>query len=160
MSNSKSIDIKHVLCCDAVRIENSGKEMLLGVYHSTIVMKELPESLQGLNFRMESKVHANIDSDFTCALVGPKNDIAGQISGRLKVGVKGEGGDGLMHIPISPINFSHSGTHRLRFSLDKERPRTVFEIDVRLPKPGDPTFSQVLLPAQPAPKRTRKRKKK
>jgi len=162
MSRISSLQIKHVLCCDLVRMESSGKEMLLGVYNQAIVMKDLPGFLPGLFFRLESKVGGDVDADFVCSFVGPKGEVAGQIAGHLKVDYKRQGGDGLIHVPIAPIHLATPGIHCLHFALGKRKPRKVFEIDVRLPKPGDPTFPQ----AQPAsgvtrtaPRQKRKRRR-
>ncbi|MFZ5789765.1 MAG: DUF6941 family protein [Pseudomonadota bacterium] len=140
MPEANPFKVRHVLCCEQVRMESSGKEILIGVYGHSIILREFPGTLPGLIFRIETDLRARAKGTFTCTFVAPDGSSAGSTSGILDAGKTPPGEFGIMHVPIADIKLPKPGVYKLILQYGGSRAAEIFRIPVREHRPGDPEF--------------------
>ena len=123
--------ISSVLICDDIRREASGKEILIGVYSSDIIVSSIPANITRLSFRIILNVehtefkrwHFIIDSPSQRDLIAQKGSIKIERAGRPSI----------FSLSIPLLAVLETGVFKIRFGLDAPA-RKIGEFGVRLPE--------------------------
>jgi hypothetical protein len=94
------LEIKSVVVCDDVRREENGKDILIGVYSSGILVPQLPATLS-LSFWIQFRARdaGEIAADFR--LMGGEDVKFAEVHGRLQMAKPGIGSLALGPIPVA-----------------------------------------------------------
>src|ERR1700722_1974046 len=82
MSNAE-LQILNTLVCDDVRLENNGKEILIGVYNGTVIVDSVPTLLPTFSIRILLKPTEIREYNVHGAIIGPSGLAVAQFSGKL-----------------------------------------------------------------------------
>lgn len=104
--------VRSVIVCDDIRMENTGKEILIGVYTSGInFVGQPPGRLIKLCFRLDvddvdnQKVH-----EFRFELRAPSKSTLVGVDGQLKVATYGRG---IIHLPQAALQLYEKGLYTM-----------------------------------------------
>jgi hypothetical protein len=133
--------VSHVLICDSIRVEDSKKEVLVGVYHGMLVINHVPTALASFAIRLEFWPGQKKDGKFKIEIVSPKGLplIAGTSDWHVK-----EGHDhrwpGILFVQTGPLPLPEFGVYKIRFAFGERQPRVVYKFLVRQSREGDPNY--------------------
>jgi hypothetical protein len=92
------LSFRAVIVCDDVRREDNGKEILIGVYSSHILVSVFPANLRLFFYTMLSADESG-DYKFSMRLIGPNG--VQLIQGNIDAQMRGPGGEAAL--PIGPL---------------------------------------------------------
>jgi hypothetical protein len=138
------IKLGSLIICDEMRSETSGKDILIGVYRGIIVVPSVPMMMRQLAFRLPVFADQSIDGEFSLEVRGPDKNSLFKANGPGRLDPSDQGFEATFGIMIGPFQLAVYGIHDVRFSCPGIKPKVVGRFLVRAPKPGDPTFAQVL----------------
>lgn len=127
---SPEAKVVHALLCDDARKEANGKDLLIGVYSGSILVKELPTKFTFcIWLELATKGHGQVPLEIR-VLDSRGKQITG---GRLTLNVKDEGeGSGSVAVPGMPLNIKKEGSIRIQWRNPGSRWKTVLTKEVRL----------------------------
>jgi hypothetical protein len=134
MSNG-GYDVIYYLLCDLVRMENTGKEIIVGAYNDYVVTTSVPLVLPMLCVRISVRLNRKFER-LGFELRGPTGQILGTVDGPLSDESNNLEQQSIFNINMGvPIVLPELGEYEIRFGLDEE-PRRIGFFIVRLPE-GD-----------------------
>lgn len=117
MSSKPKLDLKQVVVCDDIRREDNGKEILIGVYGSSIIVSKFPASL-ALSFWLQFEPNETGSTSLEFRLVGPEDLEFAQAETKIEVMQKETVSLGLKGIPVNlqipvelALELKHPGGH-------------------------------------------------
>ncbi len=126
----KSYSVKSLLICDDVRVEHNGKEILIGVYASDIILAQPPPvNLPKLVFRIELIASKSQYKNGEFSIVAPRNQVIFQGRGALEI--KEPKKISIVSFEVSPVKLPAVGKYAVRFGLDSDI-RKIGEFNVRV----------------------------
>lgn len=123
-----SLNIHHPVVCDHIRKEDTGKFILLGVYHGGVLLQQLPANLI-LSFYIPFTPDQSGDFDVSFKLLGPTNEecASGVIACRNIL----KGIDGVVTINDMVCRIESAGVLRLQVKLAADEDfRTIRETTI------------------------------
>ena len=123
--------LNSMILCDDVRQEVSGKETLVGVYSSTIVVAAIPASLKSLFFRISVTISDATMNQVRFSVTGPDGNKVSELSGSPPP-FKSNGEASLV-FEHSPMNLPFSGRYKVELALGGGPAVEVGTFEVRLP---------------------------
>jgi hypothetical protein len=123
-------EIDSIIICDDIRVEVSGKQILIGVYADVLLFPQLPTQISKLVFRIQvSPIEANL-SNLKFIIRSPSNDVVANVDGVLPKYNVAEPvliTMGVVGLAVGP------GTYTVELGLDQE-PETIHHFLVSLPR--------------------------
>lgn len=126
-------DVQYYMLCDLVRLENTGKEIIVGTYNDYVITNSVPLVLPMLCVRVSVRLKRRFDmlnfelrspsGNAVCATSSSVNE-ANNILGQQSIFN--------MHMGV-PVILSELGEYEIRFGLDEQAKKIGFFI-VRLPE--------------------------
>lgn len=108
--------ILNTLVCDDVRLENNGKEILIGVYNGTVIIDSVPAFFPTFSIRVLVKPTEIREYNINGAITAPSGLAAAQFSGKLNVLTT----KFLMtfSLKISPLIINELGEYHVKIGID------------------------------------------
>jgi hypothetical protein len=109
-------NVRSWLMCDDIRIETSGKYLLIGVYSGTMkVRRSLPVTLPTLSFWIQLELQKLDYGDYELRLLDPNNREAAHFRGLAHFARADE--PAVLICLTGPITLSKYGTYRVEFGM-------------------------------------------
>jgi hypothetical protein len=115
MSNAGP-QILNTLVCDDVRLENNGKEILIGVYNGTVIIDNVPALLPTFSIRILVKPTEIREYNINGAITGPSGLAAAQFSGKFNVLTTKL--LATFSLRISPLVINELGEYHMKIGID------------------------------------------
>lgn len=121
----------HVLLCDDVREETSGKQTLVGVYNDSINIKTLPVLIPKLYFRITYVAFDAKDERISFEVVSPSGRVLYSSDGPkfTEAFDDDKGGQWTVIIQVTPVNIDERGNYELIYT-GSASPETIYEFEV------------------------------
>jgi len=123
--------LRHVLVCEEVRREVSGKDMLLGVFEDTIVVQSMPAVIDRLFFRIAIDCDPSYNDDYSFSVVSPDKQELIEGSGKALAPPEGNK-NRLFGFAMRNFPAQLEGEYEIRFALNT-KPKKIWSFTVRLP---------------------------
>jgi len=145
---ARSYNVRSWLMCDDVRIENSGKYLLIGAYSGTMkVRRPLPVTLPMLAFWIQLELQKLDYGDYELKLLDPHGKQAAHFRGLARFARADE--PAVLVCLTGPLTLSSYGTYRIEFGMGGA-PFTLGTFAVRASEQADPyKAAESMYPAQP-----------
>ena len=128
----KGYKVKSIIICDDVRTENSGKEILIGVYNDVIVFPRLPAGIIKLFIRVALDVIPLQSFTFNILIVDPDGKTIGEHER------KAEAPDVdtpvLIGLVLAGLRFEKEGIYKIRLRIDGSKLEEIGSFAVRTPR--------------------------
>jgi hypothetical protein len=110
------MQILNTIVCDDVRIENNGKEILIGVYNGTVIVDSVPTLLPTFGIRILVKPTEIREYNINGAIIGPSGLAAAQFSGKMNVLTTKF--LATFSLRISPLFINELGDYQVKIGID------------------------------------------
>lgn len=119
--------VHSLLICDDVRKEETGKEILIGVYSGKIITRSpLPVTMAKLCFWIGFMANFTGDRDIHMQIISPSDKKIMEANGNVNVIQEGKSS---LSVPFSPVQLPEEGVYSVRFGMGRPpRKIGVFEV--------------------------------
>lgn len=125
------LKIRHVIVCDDVRQEISGKEILIGVYNDILIFPGFPALMESLFFRIAATCPIKLAGEYRFALVGPNDKKVFEVSNSLAP-VPSQDENRIFNLAFRGVPFVEEGIYQIHFGVNGPA-RKIWQLMARLP---------------------------
>jgi hypothetical protein len=132
MISTPDYDLSTILICDEIRIEITGKPIIIGVYVGTIVVSTFPAQMSMLCFLLLLRIRNPNLKKFIFQMVDSEGKNVLNVEDNLPT-AEGDDQNHILQFQSNSVKFSKENTFVLKFGIE-EPPRDIYQFTVRAPQ--------------------------